>query len=64
MRVRAPANIINRCNSAGGKTRHSARRPHGVQGGEVRDARSVVGMDDDLEGLEREGLINEVNSFR
>ena len=25
MRVRAPANIINRCNSAGGKTRHAAR---------------------------------------
>src|SRR6266478_1548979 len=27
--VRAPANTINRCNSAGGKTRHAARRPHG-----------------------------------
>ena len=26
---RAPANTIDRCNSAGGKTRHAARRPHG-----------------------------------
>src|SRR5260221_12855308 len=26
--VRAPANPINRCNSAGGKTRHAARTPH------------------------------------
>jgi len=29
MRVRAPANTINRCNSAGGKTWHVARKPHG-----------------------------------
>jgi hypothetical protein len=28
MRVRAPANTINRYNSAGGKTRHAARRPY------------------------------------
>src|SRR5437868_4889156 len=28
IRVRAPANTINRCNSAGGKTPHAARRPH------------------------------------
>src|SRR5207248_1348131 len=26
-RARAPANTINRCNRAGGKTRHAARRP-------------------------------------
>ena len=30
--VRAPANTINRCNSAGGKTRHAAHRPHGRSG--------------------------------
>src|SRR6266403_4759077 len=30
--VRAPANTINRCNSAGGKTRHAARRPSNLDG--------------------------------
>ena len=30
--VRAPANTINRCNSAGGKTRHAAHRPQGRSG--------------------------------
>src|SRR5437016_7607692 len=29
IRVRARANTINRCNSAGGKTQLAARRPHG-----------------------------------
>src|SRR6266478_3972852 len=29
IRIRAPANTINRCNSAGGKTHLAARRPHG-----------------------------------
>src|SRR6516164_3511620 len=28
----AAANTINRCNSAGGKTRHAARKPHGRSG--------------------------------
>ena len=32
IRVRAPANTINRRNSADGKTRHAARRPHGRSG--------------------------------
>src|SRR5260221_6107347 len=32
IRVRAPANTINRCNSAGGRTRLAARRPHGRSG--------------------------------
>ena len=32
IRVRAPGNTINRCNSAGGNTRHAARRPHGRSG--------------------------------
>src|SRR6185437_1447127 len=32
MRVRAPADTINRCNSAGGKARHAARRPHDRSG--------------------------------
>ena len=36
LRVRAPANTINRCNSAGGKTRH-ARRPHGRSGSNLEE---------------------------
>src|SRR5262249_18071414 len=32
IRVRAPADTINQCNSAGGKTWHAARKPHGRSG--------------------------------
>src|SRR5262249_49774092 len=37
--VCAPANTINRCNSAGGKTRHAARRPHDRSGSNLEEAR-------------------------
>src|SRR5262249_7339157 len=42
-RRRAPANTINRCNSAGGKTRHTARRPHGRSGSNLEEL--TVGHD-------------------
>ena len=35
--VRAPANIINRCNSAGGKTRHAALGSHGRSGSNLEE---------------------------
>ena len=39
-RVRAPADTINRCNSAGGKTRRAACRPHGRSGGSPASVRA------------------------
>jgi hypothetical protein len=45
--VRAP-DTINRCNSAGGKTRHAARWPHGRSGSNLESQHFIASLFDAL----------------